>query len=57
VGVLPQNLLAVWMGFPPPAALWRAIALPSAIAEASLRRSYSKDGRQRRPMLPRKRER
>ena len=25
---------------PPPAALWRAIALPSAIAEARLRRSY-----------------
>jgi hypothetical protein len=32
-------------------------ALTSAIAEAPLRRSLSKDGRLWRPMLPRKRER
>jgi hypothetical protein len=34
VGVLPQDALVERIGFPPPAALWRAIALPGAIAEA-----------------------
>ena len=30
MGVLPLNMLAEWIDFPPPAALWRAIALEPA---------------------------
>ena len=51
VGVLPQNALVERIDFPP-----TRRALSSAIAEAQLRRSIL-DGRRRRPMLPRKRER
>ena len=57
MGVFPQNVLLEGIDLPPPAALWRVIALPGAIAEAVLRRSDLNDGRRRRPMLPRKRER
>jgi hypothetical protein len=40
VGVVPQKPLVERTGLPPPATLRRAIARPSAIAEAQLRRSY-----------------
>ena len=45
VGVLPQSTLVERIDLPPPAALRRAIALPSAAAEAQLRRS------KRRPLM------